>query len=164
VTGTDGRADSPALTAGADVGPLRVEASLPVATQTATFFLRVGYAPAAQVSIVSGDAQSALAGTDFAHPLVVQVLYAHGYPVLDGSKLSFQTEPTGPQPGSATFADGQTSATGGINAADGHATSPRAGRREQGGNHQDHPRGPQSPRTPEAVFTPTTLPKAPTTL
>ena len=71
---------------------------MPGATQTATFFLRVGYAPAAQVSIVSGDAQSALAGTGFTHPLVVQVLDAHGYPVLDGSKVTFQIEPTGPQP------------------------------------------------------------------
>ena len=164
MTGTNGRADSPALTAGADVGPLRVEASVPGATQTATFFLRVGYAPAAQVSIVSGDAQSALAGTGFAHPLVVQVLDAHGYPVLDGSKVSFQIEPTGPQPGSATFADGQTSATAGINAADGHATSPALVAGSRAGTMKITAEVPQSPDAAEAVFTATTLPQAPTTL
>jgi hypothetical protein len=164
MTGTNGRADSLALTAGADVGPLRVEASVPGATQTATFFLRVGYAPAAQVSIVSGDAQSALAGTGFAHPLVVQVLDAHGYPVLDGSTVTFQIEPTGPQPGSATFADGQTTATAGINASDGHATSPALVAGSRAGTIKITAEVPQSPSAPEAVFTATTLPQAPTTL
>ena len=137
---------------------------MPGATQTATFFLRVGYAPAAQVSIVSGDAQSALAGTGFTHPLVVQVLDAHGYPVLDGSKVTFQIEPTGPQPGSATFADGQTSATAGINASDGHATSPALVAGSRAGTIKVSAEVPQSPSAPAAVFTATTLPQAPTTL
>jgi hypothetical protein len=163
VTGTDGGAASPVLTAGAGVGYLQVVASVPGASQSATFNLYVGYSPAAQVSIVSGDGQSALAGTGFAHPLVVQVLDAHGYPVQDGSQVTFQIEPAGPHPGTAHFPDGTTTARAGIGAGDGYSTSPAITAGSTPGTFQVTAEVAESPATPRAVFTGTTLPQAATT-
>jgi hypothetical protein len=163
VTGAEGEAASPTLTAGASVGSLEVQATVPGASTSATFFLRVDYSPAAQVNIVSGDGQSALAGTGFDHPLVVQVLDAHGYPVLNGSQVTFEIEPTGPNPGTAVFANGQTTATAGINAGDGHATSPRLTAGRTAGTFQVTAVVLDSPTVPRAVFHGTTLPQAPTT-
>ena len=162
-TGTGGVAASPTLTAGADVGWLRVTASVS-GVSPVYFDLRVDYSPATQVKIVSGDAQSALAGTDFAHPLVVQVLDAHGYPVADGSKVTFQVEGSGPQPGTATFADGQTTATAGINASTGYATSPVLTGGNTPGTFRVRAYVPSSRYSPEADFTGTTLPQAATTI
>jgi hypothetical protein len=164
VTGVDGGATSPGLTAGADVGYLQVTASVPRQSQGATFVLSVDYSPATQVKIVSGDAQSALVGTDFAHPLVVQVLDAHGYPVVDGSKVTFQVEGSGPHPGTATFANGQTTATAGINASTGNATSPALTGGNTPGTFRVRAYVPQGPIQPEADFTGTTLPQAATTI
>jgi hypothetical protein len=163
VTGADGGAASPVLTAGADVGYLQVVASVPGASQSATFDLHVGYSPAAQVSIVSGDGQSALAGTAFDHPLVVQVLDAHGYPVQDGSQVTFQIEPAGPHPGTAHFPDGTTTARAGIRAGDGYSTSPVITAGSTAGTFQVTAEVAESPATPQAVFTGTTLPQAATT-
>ena len=163
VTGADGRAASPALTAGADVGYLQVVASVPGASQSATFVLRVDYSPAAQVSIVSGDGQSALAGTGFDHPLVVQVLDAHGYPVQDDSQVTFQIEPTGPHPGTAYFPGGTFTARAGIRAGDGYSTSPGITAGSTAGTFQVIAEVVESPATPRAVFTGTTLPQAATT-
>jgi hypothetical protein len=162
-TGTDGVAASPALTAGTDVGWLRVTASMP-GLSSVYFDLRVDYSPAAQVTIVSGDAQSALVGTGFAHPLVVQVLDAHGYPVVDGSTVTFQIEGSGPSPGTATFANGQTTATVGINAGTGYATSPALTGGNTPGTFRVRAYVPQGPIQPEADFTGTTLPQAATTI
>ena len=162
VTGADGGAASPVLTAGADVGYLEVVASVPGAHESATFVLRVGYSPAAQVNIVSGDGQSALAGTGFAHPLVVQVLDAHGYPVQDSSQVTFQIEP-GPHPGTAHFPDGTTTARAGIYPGDGHSTSPAITAGSTAGTFQVIAEVTESPYTPRAVFTGTTLEQAATT-
>jgi hypothetical protein len=162
VTGANGGAASPVLTAGTGVGYLQVVASVPGASQSATFNLRVGYSPAAQVSIVSGDGQSALAGTGFDHPLVVQVLDAHGYPVQDGSKVTFQIEPTGPHPGTAYFPGGTTAAQTGIGA-DGYSTSPVITAGSTAGTFQVIAEVTESPAMPQAVFTGTTLPQAATT-
>jgi hypothetical protein len=164
MTGTDGRASAPALTAGPDVGPLRVQASVPEGTQTASFFLRVGYSPAAHVSIVSGDGQSALVATRFDHPVVVQVLDAHGYPVADGSKVEFRIEQAGPNPGLAEFTDGTTTATVGINSSNGYATSPAMVAGSRAGDIKVVALVPQAPAVPDTVFTGTVLPQAPTTL
>jgi hypothetical protein len=163
VTGADGGAASPVLTAGTDVGYLQVVASVPGASQSATFDLHVGYSPAAQVNIVSGDGQSALAGTGFAHPLVVQVLDAHGYPVQDGSQVTFQIEPAGPNPGTAHFPDGTTTARAGVRAGDGYATSPAITAGSRPGPFQVIAEVTESPATPRAVFTGTSLPQAATT-
>lgn len=163
VTGADGGAASPVLTAGTGVGYLQVVASVPGASQTATFNLHVGYSPAAQVSIVSGDGQSALAGTGFDHPLVVQVLDAHGYPVQDGSQVTFQIEPAGAHPGTAHFPGGTTTAQSGIRAADGYSTSPVLTAGSTAGTFQVIAEVAESPATPQAVFTGTTLPQAGTT-
>jgi hypothetical protein len=163
VTGADGGATSPVLTAGAGVGYLEVIASVPGASQSATFSLHVGYSPAAQVNIVSGDGQSALAGTDFEHPLVVQVLDTHGYPVQDGSQVTFQIEPAGPHPGTAHFPGGTTTAQAGIRAGDGYSTSPVITAGSTPGTFQVTAEVTESPATPRAVFTGTTLPQAATT-
>ena len=163
VTGADGGATSPVLTAGAGVGYLEVIASVPGASESATFVLRVDYSPASQVNIVSGDGQSALAGTGFAHPLVVQVLDAHGYPVQDGEEVTFQIEPSGPNPGEAYFPGGTTTARAGIDAADGHSTSPAITAGSRAGSFQVIAEVIESPYTPRAVFTGTTLPQAATT-
>lgn len=163
VTGADGGAASPVLTAGADVGYLEVVASVPGAHESATFVLRVGYSPAAQVNIVSGDGQSALAGTGFAHPLVVQVLDAHGYPVQDSSQVTFQIEQAGPHPGTAHFPDGTTTARAGIYPGDGHSTSPAITAGSTAGTFQVIAEVTESPYTPRAVFTGTTLEQAATT-
>jgi hypothetical protein len=163
VTGADGGAASPVLTAGVGVGYLQVVASVPGASQSATFNLHVGYSPAAQVSIVSGDGQSALAGTGFDHPLVVQVLDTHGYPVQDGSQITFQIEPAGPHPGTAHFPGGTTTARTGIQAGDGYSTSPVITAGSTPGTFQVTAEAAESPATPQAVFTATTLPQAATT-
>lgn len=163
-TGADGGATSPMLTAGADVGYLQVTATVPRMARGETFVLTVGYSPAARVNLISGDGQSAVAGTDLAHPYVVQVLDAHGYPVLDGSKVTFHAEPTGPHPGTATFPGGQTTATVGISAGNGYATSPTLTAGRVPGTFTVTATVWQSPNVPQAAFTGTTLPQASTTI
>ncbi|WP_300607161.1 hypothetical protein [Trebonia sp.] len=157
VTGAGGAAESPVLTAGTGVGFLEVTANVVRERYGALFTLRVGYSPAARIDIVSGDGQSALAGTNFAHPLVVRVLDAHGYPVLDGSRVTFRVGPAGPRPGTAAFPGGQASATAGISAGNGYATSPTltAGSRE--GTIAVTVSLPQSPNVPDVVFTATVV-------
>ena len=163
VTGADGTAVSPVLTAGADVGLLDVVASVPGGSSTATFVLRVGYSPAARIDLVSGDAQSAPSGADFAHPYVVRVLDAHGYPVQDDEKVDFTVQPVGPHPGTATFPGGHSWVTMDLGA-DGYATSPTLTGGNTPGTFTVIASVPQSPNAPEAVFTGTTLPQAPTTI
>jgi len=159
VTGNNGDAVSPVLTAGDSVGYLEVTATVPGESHGATFDdLSVGYSPAAKINVISGGGQSALSGTDFAHPFVVQVLDAHGRPIRDDSKVSFHAEPSGPNPGTAAFAGGQTIATAGIGA-DGYATSPTLTAGSRAGTFTVTASVPQSPYLPEATFTGTTLPQ-----
>ncbi len=156
-TGAGGAAESPVLTAGTGVGFLEVTANVPRERYGALFTLRVGYSPAARLDVISGDGQSALAGSNFAHPLVVRVLDAHGYPVLDGSRVTFRVGPSGPRPGTAAFPGGQASVTAGISAGNGYATSPTltAGSRE--GTIAVTASLPQSPSSSDVVFTETVV-------
>ena len=165
VTGPGGNAVSPALTAGTSVGRLEVTANVAIReSQGATFSLSVDYAQATRVDPVSGDGQSALAGTDFAHPLVVKVTDSHGEPVEGGSKVTFRVEPTGSHPGTAAFPGGQASATAGIVAGDGYATSPTLTAGSTAGTFKVTASVPDSATQPETVFTGTTLPQAATTI
>src|SRR6202044_3862051 len=153
VTGADGGATSPVRTAGGDVGHLQVVASVPEGSLSATFVLSVDYSPAAHVSIVSGDGQSALAGTAFDHPLVVQVLDSHGYPVLNGSQVTFEIVPAGPHPGTAHFPGGTNTARAGIRAADGYSTSPPLTAGSTAGTFQVIAEVAESPYAPQTAFT-----------
>jgi hypothetical protein len=121
--------------------------------------LSVGYSPAATINAVSGGGQSAAAGTDFAHPFVVQVLDSHGHPIRDGSQVTFHVEPTE----TAAFPDGQTNATVSIGA-NGYATSPTLTAGRHAGTFTVTASVPQSPGVAGATFTGTTSPQAASTV
>lgn len=119
VTGADGGATSPILTAGASVGVFQVQATAAPGVVPASFALRVTYAQAASVQIISGDTQRAVAGTAFPAPLVVKVLDAQGFPVLNDTRVRFSV-----RSGTASFAGGSTVVDEPIRAPDGISTSP----------------------------------------
>ena len=80
----------------------------------------------------------------------------------DGSQVTFQIEP-GPHPGTAHFPGGTTTAQAGIRAGDGYSTSPVITAGSTPGTFKVTAEVTESPATPRAVFTGTTLPQAATT-
>jgi hypothetical protein len=81
--------------------------------------------PADSIRIVSGNAQYAMPGAAFAHPLVVKVLDAHASPLRDAAQITFTISATaGPASGAAVFVNGQTRATVPILRGEGLASSP----------------------------------------
>ncbi|GLZ42184.1 VWA domain-containing protein [Actinokineospora sp. NBRC 105648] len=115
-SGTDGRATTPALTAGITPGAVTVVASAPGTTSIATFTETVTAAVPRAIAPTSGGGQSTPAGTPFAAPLVATVTDTIGQPSA-GTPVTFAT--TGP----ATFPGGAATATA-TTGTDGRATSP----------------------------------------
>jgi hypothetical protein len=81
--------------------------------------------PTDRIWIVSGNAQYALPGAAFAHPLVVKVLDAHASPSPHNAQITFTISATaGPASDAAVFVNGQTRTTVPIRQGDGLASSP----------------------------------------
>ena len=116
VTGSDGLARSPVLTANAISGSYTVYASATGITPTVNFVLKNSFPT---ISVSSGSLQSTDVLTTFGDPLKALVQYAPGVPIV-GREVTF-TAPAGAASG--TFADTGSNTTTAITDANGIATS-----------------------------------------
>ena len=116
VTGANGQALSPALTANGTAGTYNVTATATGVAAAATFSLTNTAGAPGSITVVSGSGQSAQINTAFSSPLVAVVKDSGGNPV-SGVSVTFAAPSSG---ASAAFSGAATVTTG----SNGQATSP----------------------------------------
>lgn len=92
VTNAQGVASSPTITAGTIIGTLTINVMCGAASPQSVK-LAITYPPAASVTMVIGDGQKVGTGLQFGKHLQVKVLDHNGYPVLDGSQVTYTIHP-----------------------------------------------------------------------
>ena len=94
-TDATGRAET-VLTTGGTAGRNAVRASVQGVTQTVQFTATGTAGPAASLRLVSGNAQTGVAGEVLAQPIIVEVIDANGNPVGVGTIVRFEALGTSP--------------------------------------------------------------------
>jgi streptogramin lyase len=107
ITGPNGQAVSPVLTANATAGTFTVTATAPGVSAPANFLLTGGVVLPASIAATSGTPQSATINAQFSAPLVATVKDSGGNP-MGGVTVTFTAPTSGP---SGKFAGGVNTAT-----------------------------------------------------